>query len=69
MGGGTAAPGERIEDVVERDGEGEEIAAVDAAVVELACEVTEQPWPVLTSWDRRYGHLDTSFDDLDRGSA
>ena len=65
MGGVTTAPGEGIKDAVERDREGEQVAAVDAAVVELAREVTEQPRPVLASGSRRDRYLDMSLDDLD----
>lgn len=60
-----ATPGEGLEDAVERDREGQQIAAIDAAVLELACEVAEQPRPVLASGSRRGGYLHASLDDLD----
>src|SRR4051812_2995365 len=62
-----AAPREGIEDAVERTGEGQQIAVVDAAVVELSCEGAEQPRPVLAPGSRRYRYLHLSLDDLDGG--
>jgi hypothetical protein len=41
MGVVTTPTGEGLENAVESDGEGVQIAAVDAAVVELACEVAK----------------------------
>ena len=64
MGDVTTAPGEGLQDVVERDREGEQIAAVDAAVVELACEVAEQPRPVLAPGSHRDRHLHAPLNDL-----
>src|SRR4051812_29395455 len=69
LGGGTAAPVEGLDDAVERDREGEQIAAVDAAVVELACEVAEQPRPVLAPGSHRHRYLDSSLNDLNSGPA
>jgi hypothetical protein len=57
---------ECLEHGVEGDGQGQQVAVVDAAVVELASEVAEQPRPILASGEDRCGHSYASLDDLDR---
>ena len=65
----TTPPGEGLEDAVERDREGEQIAAVNAAVVELVREVAEQPRPVLALGSRWYRYFHSSLDELDGAPA
>src|SRR3954468_25110919 len=62
----TASPTEGVEDGGERGGEGQQVAVVDAAVVELACEVAEQSRPVLAPCGGRLGDLHPPFDNPDR---
>lgn len=57
---------ERLVNSIEHDREGEQ-AVVDAAVVELTGQVTEQPRPVTAPGSRRNLYLYASLDDLDGG--
>jgi hypothetical protein len=54
---------------VERDGQGQQVAVVDSAVVELASEVAEQPWPILAPGYDRCGNVHPSLDDPDSSEA
>lgn len=62
---GSAA--QRSVDGVERDREGEQVTVVDAAVLELPGEGSEQAGPVLALGRDRRGDLHAPLDDPDRG--
>ena len=66
---GADSATEHLVDGVERDREGEQVAVVDAAVLELPGEVAEQAGPVLAFGRDRRGDLHASLDDPDRGQA
>lgn len=58
--------GHRVENRGEGDRQVFEIPVVDASVVELDGEFTQQPRPVLPGRLHRHRSLDPSFDDLHR---
>jgi hypothetical protein len=60
---------ECLEHGVEGDGQGQQVAVVDSAVVELASEVAEQPWPILAPGYDRCGNVHPSLDDPDSSEA
>src|SRR3954454_6399298 len=60
---------EHLVDDIEGAGQGEQVAVVDPAVLDLPGEVTEQAGPVLALGRDRRGDLHAPLDDLDSGPA
>src|SRR5688572_3832743 len=62
----AASPTEGVQDGGERGGEGQQVAVIDAAVIELAREVAEQSRPVPAPGGGRLGNFHPPFDNPDR---
>lgn len=56
-------------DDIEGAGQGEQVAVVDPAVLDLPGEITKQAGPVLAPGSSRDMHLHPSLDHLDSGPA